>query len=543
METDEEYNAKAQVILDQNSEILDKSVVNGVMVGFDQGYNLEVVNVSQNVAGATEMLESNTQRKLAALKQDPVMLGRNYSTTETLARVIISKFTTQTQNVQKNVAAFLGKLFTLQALLNGFKVGKIEVKFEAPMVSDRNKEEDLREKQIKNAHAEYNLGLIDHDALANKLGHEKAAEKAPIKETNVYMQQSKNNKEPLKDVQASFDVKKKVLVAKAASDADEISTDYFKPGCGRSHDNEHLHDSIVEAIDKDTPYYKYILKYLRETLSAYNLAVDDVLGDIEAGLLALGKNPTIEDVRETIFARLSVNWQRRYINKQQAITNENVTIIYDKYRKDKTPFGARRSDVPAAIFNVVDTRTKAYFAESDGLYLGKFITEQDTRRQVTDFLTKEYIEGGAELPTTGNKRSLNRFRNRFGKLLQGQDYKVNNIIRTTANKMRNYASLNYLNQAKVTTFEIVGIKDNRQCPYCKALQGYKFDVVTALRRVESEVASDPRYVANTAPFIQNILSSPEEIGKTPESVLQQMGIGSPPFHPNCRDRIVAVFQK
>jgi hypothetical protein len=67
----------------------------------------------------------NTEHKMAGLKQDPLMLGRNFSTTETIGRVILTKLSAQVANYQATTAAFLEELFLLDINLQGWKVNRM----------------------------------------------------------------------------------------------------------------------------------------------------------------------------------------------------------------------------------------------------------------------------------------------------------------------------------------------------------------------------------------------------------------------------------
>lgn len=130
----------------------------------------------------------------------------------------------------------------------------------------------------------------------------------------------------------------------------------------------------------------------------------------------------------------------------------------------------------------------------------------------------------------------------FPELLKGEDWKIQRVINTSVNKMRNFGAVAYMNQAEVEHFIIRGVNDSRQCPYCAALQGKKFSVSKAFEKIEKATQSEPELIKEDTPFATSVFAGQEGIdeleGLTAEEI-QDKGIDAPPFHPNCRDTIVA----
>lgn len=178
-ETDQQYWDRCQDYLTRVTPEMEKSLSKGYVAGFKGTHEFEMVSTTTNVRGARELFQMNTEMKMAGLKQDPMMLGRNWSTTETLGRVVLTKLASQVENYQKTVGAFLSHLFKLHLLLQGFKFDYLGVEFEQPTLGDRVKEEEAFGKKIDNADKLFDNGVIGQEERAKILGYEEADEKEP----------------------------------------------------------------------------------------------------------------------------------------------------------------------------------------------------------------------------------------------------------------------------------------------------------------------------------------------------------------------------
>ena len=178
-EKDEEWYNRCQTYLNGVVPEIEKSMNKGYVVGFKDTHEFSMENVSTNVQGAKDLFQLNSEFKMSGLKQDPMMLGRNWSTTETLGRVILIKLSSQVENYQRSVASYLTQLFKLHLLLQGFRFEYLNVKFEQPTLIDKSKEEDAYSKKITNANLLYENGIISQQQRAEMLGFEKPDQEKP----------------------------------------------------------------------------------------------------------------------------------------------------------------------------------------------------------------------------------------------------------------------------------------------------------------------------------------------------------------------------
>jgi hypothetical protein len=200
-------------------------------------------------------------------------------------------------------------------------------------------------------------------------------------------------------------------------------------------------------------------------------------------------------------------------------------------------------DSKPAKFGQRDLQIMDYAKFSDAIYLGKFITDEDTKHKVQEFIKDQYLKGKipfAETPTA----SVEAFKAAFGDVLDLQDWKITNILSTSVNKLQNYAALTYLDQMGIETFEVRGVSDAKQCATCRAMQGKQFSVSVALQRMDNEVTSSPTYVGAIKPFATAVFKGEaglRELESLDGSTIQSRGIDTPPFHGNCRDRLFAIL--
>ena len=107
------------------------------------------------------------------------------------------------------------------------------------------------------------------------------------------------------------------------------------------------------------------------------------------------------------------NWKSNFSKGQQDLIDDMVEKVYNTFRADKTLFGKSKK-VPEAVFTTRDQRTKAYFKKSDDLYLGKFITDRDTRSRIFEYIKEQYINENT--PIGNNTEAFDEFRDRFKEL-------------------------------------------------------------------------------------------------------------------------------
>jgi hypothetical protein len=548
-ETVEAYQQRCQRFLaDWVMPELEKGLAKGVVVGFKDTHEFAIEGTNTNVSGSRELFNMITEQTMSGLKQDPRLLGRNFSTTETYGKVILTKFTSQIASYQRAVDEFISQIYHLHLSLSGNPMTYVEVESEMPTVSDELNDQQAYEKKISNYITLYNQGIISQQELAQTLGYDKADEPEPRKK-EVPTNGNKDNgadgsttkDEPAAEPEDESEQKAKnnylELVARIGGNFG--SYDYVTTGCSCC---ENGHEKMMLAGTSRSRLEDFMAKYFAEVSDVLSAASAEVANKIARGLAALPDTTTEQQAIDFVLYNLYENWEAAFTKKQTAIVSRWVKRIYEFYRADTESIASMPnfdpSNPPKAVFNLRDTRTVDYFKKSDKTYLGKFITDDDTVKKLTEFIREAYV--GENLPI-GSKAPLMEFRKQFTDLLVGEEWKISRIIATTANRLRNYANVAYMNDAAVERYEILGVKDQLQCAHCAKMQGKTFSITKGLDKIDQIIKSEPEALPLISPFLVSTIKDSDDLDNLSGDELQARGIDTPPYHPYCRDRVVGIL--
>jgi hypothetical protein len=557
-ENEEEYYNRTKRYLDMVTPEIDKGLARGYSVGFKDKHEFKMHNTSVNVSGAKDLIEINDIKKMSGFKQDPLMFGRNFSTTETLGRVILAKMTTQVVNYQQIVASFLETAFLMDLQLAGYSVKRVFVEFEKPLIGDRGKEEEARAKQIDNLSKLYNQGIIDQNQFASEAGYEKPANPEPLFKfpnpadegnTEEDEDSSKNppkkgkkedDTEPTKtdpDKESSETIKNVKSIAQLEVELGGMLPEFpyeTESCCGGSHQEQYNNQNQEPySIGWWSNLYSEAVRKL------YAKSVKKMTGKIVKNLSNLTIAATEEQITDNIVSTLYREWGITFNTPMRGIVKNFVQRAYTYFRKDKSIFGNADIKIPNGAFNTIDFRSLDYYKNSDSVYLGKFITDEQTKAKITQFIKDKYLT--RERWIGRDAEGIEEFKKEFGEVLQGQDWKIQQIINTTVSNMRNTAAVNYFDEAGVVKFEIRGVNDRLQCKFCSNMQGKVFSVKKGLDIIKDTIDTDVQSVGFVNPFLNSKFKNPDEIENLTGEDLQGLGINTPAYHPNCRDRIVPLL--
>lgn len=548
----EAYYNRTKSYLERIVPEIDKGLSKGYVAGFKDVHEFKMHNTSQNVGGAKDLIEINDTKMMSGLKQDPFLFGRNFSTTETLGRVILAIMGAQVANYQKIIASFLEKLFLLDLQLAGYPVKSLSVVFDKAMVGDVVREETAFGMKIDNLTKLYNQGIISQNQFATEMDYDTPDEEGPrnlTPETEDEGDPDTDDEEDAVDDKDATDPEttenKKLLsnselalLVEAYKPFAKVPTyDYmYAATCGCCPVKVD-YDTFAKPNDKLASFAK---KYFTASKNIYSAAVDTMTGRVAKALLGMSDGVSEEYIVNTIMLTMFSDWETVYTNRQKKVINSFVQTIYTFFREDKSVFGSKTKDAPDATFKQIDYRAIDYYKNSDEVYLGKFITDDDVRKDITKYIKEQYLT--RNLPIGGNKEALADFKNQFAGVLNGQDWKISQIINTTVSRMRNSAAVSYFDQAEVLEFEIRGVNDSMQCDYCKNLQGKTFTLKRTMEALDQTYSASPETVKVDTPFITSIFKKPDEMKDLTGSELQDKNFNLLPAHPNCRDVVVPIVE-
>lgn len=277
-------------------------------------------------------------------------------------------------------------------------------------------------------------------------------------------------------------------------------------------------------------------EYIAAITKQYKKSIRIILDKIAYNFASTLPEATYQEVVDKVLYIMYRNWKGDYIDKIAPTVDKWTQHLYRRYRSDKGVLGAMVKP-PKVNYSLSDFRAMAYFKDSDNFYLGRFITDQSTTKKITQYIKKEYLEQGGEIGRS--PEMIQKFKDNFGDVLDGEDWKIRRVIDTTVSRMRTTGAVHYMVQAGVEEYEVVEAMDSLTCGYCSEMNGKTFSISRTYERVENLDFGDGSGMRNEFPFATSVFKNPEDMqGMTPLE-LQQAGLDMPPYHPACRGTIVA----
>ncbi len=225
--------------------------------------------------------------------------------------------------------------------------------------------------------------------------------------------------------------------------------------------------------------------------------------------------------------------------------------IYEFYRlKDSSVFGDK-SPVRLKLGGA-DTKSIKFFGELDHFYFSKFAG--NTSNALKQFFADGYLQNGAALFGRETSEELEDFRAAAGdKLKNLTDRSVKGIVSTSVQRVRNWAHIGSLSQARISLARIVATLDSRTTEICRELDGKQIRVgvaQTAIERLNQlepgefalEIYESKIGKAISKEPVATIKKFLEPDGVTVGDELVKGGFAVPPFHPNCRSRLEGVIE-
>lgn len=244
---------------------------------------------------------------------------------------------------------------------------------------------------------------------------------------------------------------------------------------------------------------------------------------------------------------LSGNWST--VRARQAI-NRTTKSIYEFYRlRDTTVFGEKSPD--KLRLGGPDTKSIKFVSELDHFYFSKF--GGNTDKQLKKFFVDQYLENGAALFGRESTEELEDFRKVAGEKFKNlTDRQTRAIISSSVARVRNWAHVGSLSQARINLARLVATLDNRTTELCRGLNGKLIKVDVAQTAIERLTKLEPGEFAKemyeskigkaiSKEPVKTIEKFIEDDGKTISDKLLVTGRGIPPFHIECRTRMEALI--
>lgn len=533
-EKPEDFAIRCGIELQRNIAEIKKGFGVGFMGGYKDSADIEMQKVDTNATGGEKLLDINDRYVITGLKEDGSMMNRPNSTTETFARIVLAVKTKQLSLYQNALKSALDHLDLLELQLAGFKITFLESEFDKVMLGDALNDENAYGKKIENSNALYDAGIINKVTQANILGYDKPDQ--------LESRSPSSAPSPVGGAKPSETPSNKTAPTKVGATKDAAAVDYYFGLLGGNilpfqYDaGDHVNCNHTHVESYGDPLNQFEEDYSASIEAIFGKASRRVSEAIGRQISKLQEGASLEQVRSTIMLTLYREWQSQFSDKIKPKVGEFVDEVYKTFRKDQTPFKGASVKIPEVSLDLPDLRAIEFYKKSDGLYLGKFITDPDTRKRINSYIVDQYLGEGMPI---GNTNGLDKFIADFTDTLDMERWKIRRIVDTTVNKMRNTASIMYMDQAGVDKFKIVGINDKMRCQYCADMQNAdrSFSIGSAVTQIDRLTANDPEMTPYISPFITNA-GTPEEVSKMSSEDIQSYGAAMPGYHPHCRCRAV-----
>lgn len=211
----------------------------------------------------------------------------------------------------------------------------------------------------------------------------------------------------------------------------------------------------------------------------------------------------------------------RMAERVSGIVRESVTMSYT-LSQEQVRAGL------SASFNLPDRRAMGWLHQHEMYWTRTHYTREWTGRIAN--LAEVAIKNGLSRNDAGLF-----FQNTLGEAFRGERESYWSLVAdAVTTRSRSFGSTEAFVKAGVTRYEVDAVVDHRTSDICRYLDGKVFEVADAVRVRDAMIAAPtPEAAKEIMPWAK----PSDVIDKSPEA-LAAMGVVAPPFHGNCRSRLV-----
>ena len=520
-ETDADLEARSKTMIEDIAGFVGDKYYDGIMVHFDT-MSIEHHGVSADARGAKDILQMNEEQVMSGLKQAPAMLGRTYSTTETYGEVVYNKMINEIDGYRRLVSHAMETGYQLELLMAGIDA---EVRFEFAGNSSFQPKEQAETALIttQTAVQRMDAGLISPDQAANEIGYEEAYQQGLPPDTG--------------DKQFATLVFKD---GRYVHKRDRIELSGHGPFVEAFLNHEHPAegpkiDRVELASEKgiERRRLRWVNDYVRKVKAVDDKAKGILIGEIKqqmrtGKIKAYSANEFASQIYEYLAVRYPAVVRREGLKDVIKVAVSNVYGYYrfrDKVMKKEIRI-ARKMVLP-------DVRAVNFLRKLDDFYLSKYLGNEAPKKQILDYLSREYLEGGYS--------DIDKFAERFSKHLSHMSKpQIERMVDTSVSRARNAGHIRQMAQYGAKVAEVVEVMDSITCPICAEMDGKTFRVKGADDRLKELYSLSPEEfherVYENAP--SDWKKDPAGYGrkKSGDQMVDENIVG-PPYHPRCRGRL------
>lgn len=538
------YTARCLAYLNSQMGAIMKFSKDGIIAGFKGQFDSKFTAVPTNVSGMQAGIRSAEVRAIGALKQDPSLLGRQASSNETQARVNLAIQSAKISDYQNCVARFLEDVYAIHLNLKGLYPDKIGVEFELPNVTDNLKDAQTDNQKFAYAKALYDQGIWSQSQVSLYLTGEMPFADGPIAPITIPAPKPANPDDAISLKKKAQKEANKLTAEFLATPITEWSRlaerditessryDYgdAKCGCG-----SHTFAADKGTSKADKKRLRFSNGYFREARQTYQKAIQAFSEGLTSQLQKLPEDTNADQLYSFITAQLLRQWDALFKQPINKVVNNWVPDIYTAYRSDKTPFTNSDFKAPQPNFNLKDENAIRAGKKLDTYYMGKFITDDDTRQRVFKAVQDIYLDNPTPIGRGKDNTGIREIKGMVNRTYLNEDWKIRRITDTTVTKLRVEGNMRYMQEAGLETFKILEVMDRLTCPICESINGKEFNIENTLATITAMNETEPELFPVKWPFSTNMKQEDFDALSTTE--IENAGyalIG----HPHCRRTIV-----
>lgn len=504
-ETQSEYDDKARVYLEAIASSITENFTSGMGISYDN-IEFQFQNTNAGAQGAQDILQIVLQGLFASLQRDPIFFGWNFNSTETFASVVYEEMQQGIEMFRLGVKRALEHGHRLNLALNGFGDTSISVRFNKHGSLDAFRDAQAEQMKSQAVVTPYTEGLITPEEARKALGY------------------------------------------------DDIGTSS---------------EAFVASFQSGTKKYELVRKpqkhiWVMDNASEGNLEIDQIISEylswLQAHFRFAGEKAVraiITQVRGFRFSdadaaaekllKTFIQYAEGSIDSDTAskIARQHYNSVFESAKREITtsisPDG--KAIIGTSPFSFWDAKAIDYLSDKvDRFYVSKYVSESPQRQdEIKNFMVKNFLKGGM---SPSDPESLGRFENQFTELTGSIGRRAaRTIVDTGVSRARNWSHVLSLKEYDIKEYRVEGPRDSLTCRYCWAMIGRVFAIEKDVRYIEQVIETGEEDIGQIKAHNLTSRYKTEDglkrLQKASTTEIQETGIAAPPYHPNCRHRIVA----
>ena len=504
-ETQEEYDAKARTYLEAIASSITENFTTGMGISYDN-IDFAFQNTNAGAQGAQDILQIVLQGLFASMQRDPIFFGWNFNSTETFASVVYEEMQQGLEMFRLGVKRALEHGHRLNLALNGLGDTSISVRFGLYGSLDAFRDAQASQMNAQAVVTQLDSGIITPEEARKMLGHDDMGANA-----NAFIASFSSG---AKRYELTHSPEKRIWVV-----------DNLDKG------NLEIDQIVSEYLDWLQAHFRF----------AGEKAVRALISQVR-GFRFNDPEAAAQKLLETF-----IKYSEGNIDAEAAakIAQQHYNSVFESAKREfsTSVLAESKAIVGTNPFGFWDTRAIEYLSQKvDRFYVSKYVSEAPARQdEIKNFMVKNFLKGGM---APSDPESLGMFQREFGALTNKIGIQAaRTIVDTGVSRARNWSHVLSLREYGITEYRVSGPVDSLTCRYCHAMVGRVFATQKDVQYIEQVIESGEEDIGQIkAHNIKNRFPGEDGIKgleKATSERIQETGVAAPPYHPNCRHRIVA----